>query len=83
MKCVICHGEEVKLAEVIEEFETGDDIVRVPIQVPVCGGCGERYYDRATTRRLEKLRDRVEAHDIPLRTVGRVLLLDDEVAQAS
>ena len=27
MKCIICHGEEISLAEVFEEIGVGSDIV--------------------------------------------------------
>ena len=83
MKCVICHGEHVASAEVVEEFRSGDDIVCVPIEAPVCADCGERYYDRATMRRIEELRKRVNAHDIPLREVGRVLTCDEDAAHVT
>ena len=36
MKCVICHGNEIELMEVKEQFTVGNDIVYVPIKVPVC-----------------------------------------------
>lgn len=48
MKCIVCHGEEVIQAEVLEEIEVGPDIVRTPVAVLECQNCGERYYDRAT-----------------------------------
>lgn len=55
MKCIICHGEEIAPADVFEEIEVGSDIVRVPVTVLVCRTCGERYYDRATVRWLERV----------------------------
>lgn len=73
MKCIICHGEEVVPAEVFEETEVGSDIVRVPVTVLVCRTCGERYYDRATVRRLESVREEVRAGRTHLEQVGRVL----------
>ena len=48
MKCVICHGDDVKVMEVKEEFVIDNDIVYIPVKVPVCKTCGERYYDRRT-----------------------------------
>lgn len=55
MKCIICHGAQVSQAEVFEEIPVGLDIVRVPVTVMVCRTCGERYYDRATMRHLERV----------------------------
>ncbi len=54
MKCIICHGDEINLTEVKEEFMMGDDIVYRPIKIPVCKNCGERYYDRRTMQFMEK-----------------------------
>ncbi len=59
MKCIICHGEQISQAEVFEEIPVGSDIVRVPVRVMVCETCGERYYDRATMRHLERVREDV------------------------
>ena len=33
MKCIVCHGEAISLAEVFEEIGVGSDIVRVPVTV--------------------------------------------------
>ena len=73
MKCVVCHGEEIVQADVFEEIAVGTDIVRVPIRVLVCQTCGERYYDRATVRRLEHIPEEVAAGRWPLEQVGKVL----------
>ena len=75
MKCIICHGEDIHVTAISEELKIGDDVVYVPIQIPICHTCGERYYDRRTVQFLEqlesKLKDGTEAH---LREVGKVLL---------
>ena len=55
MKCVICHGDRIGLMDVNEEFAMGNDIVYIPIAVPVCKTCGERYYDRRTMQFLEEV----------------------------
>lgn len=73
MKCIICHGEQVSPAEVSEEIPVGSDIVRVPVTVMVCRTCGERYYDRATMRRLERLREDITKDRARLQVVGKVL----------
>lgn len=73
MKCIVCHGEEIALADVFEEIEVGPDIVRAPVTVLACRTCGERYYDRATVRCLERVRDEVRAGRTRLEQVGKVL----------
>jgi YgiT-type zinc finger domain-containing protein len=73
MKCIICHGEEVSLAEVFEEIGVGSDIVRVPVTVMQCRNCGERYYTRANMRHLECVREDVANNRARLDEVGKVL----------
>ena len=74
MKCVICHGEDIQVRRVLEEFERGDDIVRVPFDVLVCLGCGERYYDRQAMRKIEEMRRRLMEETAALTEVGKVLI---------
>lgn len=76
MICVICHGEEIKGADVREEIRIGNDIVYVPIRALVCQTCGERYYDRQTMRYLEQVEQKLKAGDVELHEVGRVLLYE-------
>ena len=35
MKCVICHGEVIKVMDIKEEYAMGNDIVCIPAKVPV------------------------------------------------
>jgi len=74
MNCVICHGDEIKIMEVKEEFNVGNDIVYVQVTVPVCGTCGERYYDRRTMQKLEKVERNLTKKKIGLKEVGKVLM---------
>jgi YgiT-type zinc finger domain-containing protein len=74
MKCVICHGDEIKPMEVKEEFEVGSDIVYVPVRVPVCKNCGERYYDRRTMQFLEEVERKLRRERRKLKEVGKVLM---------
>ena len=76
MKCVICHGENVQHQDVQEEFRLGQDVVCVPIRVPVCQTCGERYYDRRTMLFLEETERKLKEGHAELRQVGRVLLVE-------
>jgi YgiT-type zinc finger domain-containing protein len=75
MKCTLCHGDQVAKSLVQERIPVGNDIVVVPIEVLVCQSCGERFYDRATMRRLEQLEDDLAGRKRPLREVGKVLEL--------
>ncbi len=75
MKCTLCHGDRIAKSTVQERIPVGNDIVLVPIEVLVCQSCGERFYDRATMRRLEELEDDLAARKRPLREVGKVLEL--------
>ena len=73
MKCVICHGEDIQLTEVREELKVENNIVYVPIQIPVCQTCGERYYDRRTIRFLEEVDRQLKKGKANLQEVGKVL----------
>ena len=73
MECVICHGKDIKFKEVKEEIKNGDDIIFVTVTVPVCKTCGERYYDRATMRKIENHRKNIKSQK--LKEIGKVLEL--------
>ncbi|MEA1911116.1 MAG: YgiT-type zinc finger protein [Spirochaetota bacterium] len=75
MDCVICHGKEIEKAEIREEIKTGNDIVYVSINIPVCKNCGERYYDRLTIQTLEGIREKLGNKELELKEVGKVLEL--------
>jgi YgiT-type zinc finger domain-containing protein len=74
MKCVICHGDEVKTIKVKEEVTIENDIVYVPIKIPVCKNCGERYYDRKTMQFLEGVEKELHKKRGELKEVGKVLM---------
>ncbi len=76
MKCVICHGDEIEVMEVKEEFTVGSDIVYVPTKVSVCKNCGERYYDRRTMQFLEEIEGKLFKERGKLKEVGKVLMYD-------
>lgn len=73
MNCVICHGDDVEVRQVDEEIPINSDIVYVPVKVPVCQTCGERYYDRKTMQYLEEVERKLEEGKTELSQVGRVL----------
>lgn len=73
MKCVICHGDQINVMSVKEEFVIGANIVYVPVKVPVCKNCGERYYDRQTKQSLERIEEKLKKKDVKLKEIGKVL----------
>lgn len=77
MKCVICRSDEIQSKAVHEAIHRGNDIVRIPIETLVCGQCGERYYDRATMQRLERIRKNIQEEKVQLDEIGKVLLCKD------
>lgn len=77
MKCVICHGDKINMMEVKEEYSIGNDIVYIPIKVPVCKTCGERYYDRRTMQFLEKTEENLLKNKPALKEIGKILIYED------
>lgn len=77
MRCVICHGEEIKVMEVKEEFSVGNDVVYIPLKVSVCQTCGERYYDRRAMQFLEEIEDKIKKAVLKLKEVGKVLVYEE------
>ena len=74
MKCILCHSEDIEVTEVREELRIEPDIVYVPIRIPVCRTCGERYYDRQTIRFLEEVEQKLREGEGILHTVGKVMI---------
>jgi len=73
MKCVICNGQDITRRKVEEEIRKNSDVILVPVEVLVCEGCGERYYDRRTMKRLEDIEQSIKEKRASLQKVGRVL----------
>jgi YgiT-type zinc finger domain-containing protein len=73
MKCVICHSEDIEVKKIKEEIKIGNDIIFVPIEIPVCNSCGERYYERKTLQKLEEIEFRLKNKEINVKEVGKVL----------
>jgi YgiT-type zinc finger domain-containing protein len=74
MKCVICHSEDILEEDVMEEFKHGNDVIFVPIRTMVCASCGERYYSKHTARKMEDIERQIEANELPMKEVGKVML---------
>lgn len=73
MKCVICNGSSIVKKRIEEEIRVGNDLVFIPIEALVCEGCGERYYDRVTLKKLEQIEKDIASHKIKLKEVGHIL----------
>ncbi len=77
MKCVICHSDEIVEMNVNEEIAMDNNVVYVPITIPVCKNCGERYYDRRTMKFLEETQSKIRNQKLELREIGKVLIYDE------
>ncbi|HET6401284.1 MAG TPA: YgiT-type zinc finger protein [Candidatus Kapabacteria bacterium] len=75
-RCQFCHGEDIREQTVNEELQLNGDIVYAPVTCLVCQTCGERYFDRPTVRLLENLRAELRAGHLPLKQVGKVLMIE-------
>jgi YgiT-type zinc finger domain-containing protein len=73
MRCVVCKGEDIVLKTVDEQISVGDDIVLIPLTLPVCSQCGERYYDRRAMRIIEEVRAKSKQSGLVVEEVGKVL----------
>jgi YgiT-type zinc finger domain-containing protein len=73
MRCVVCSGQDIERKRVEEEVRMENDVVWVPVELPVCRSCGERYYDRRTVRFLEEVEQRLRDEKPTLREIGKVL----------
>ena len=76
MKCVICHGDTIEPRSVREELHIDDDIVYVTVDALVCSQCGERYFDRATVRKLESIERELLKTRESLPAIGKVLVYE-------
>ena len=75
MKCVVCHGDDVRRGTIKEEVPIGSDIVMVAVEAFVCSTCGERYYDRRTMKYLESVREQIRKGSASVAEVGKILAL--------
>jgi len=76
MRCVICHSTEISEKQVNEAIHSNSDIIYIPITIPVCQNCGERYYDRKTMQYLERTKDQLKDKKLPLREIGKVKIFE-------
>lgn len=74
MRCVICRTGELSRRMVEEEIRVDNDVLLVKVSVLACDSCGERYYDRATMRRLEEVETKLRTEPGAFSAIGRVLV---------
>jgi YgiT-type zinc finger domain-containing protein len=72
MKCVVCKSTDIVKKTVDEEIKADANIILVSMDVLVCGNCGERYYDRATMRKIENLRLKLKNANLDIEEVGKI-----------
>ncbi len=75
MRCIVCHSPSIEKKQINDEIKINSDIVYVPISVPVCNNCGERYYDRKVMQYLEQTKEKLRNHQLSLKEVGKVMAL--------
>jgi len=73
MKCVVCNGPNIVIREVEEEVRVKNDVILVIVEVMVCEQCGERYYDRATMKKLDEISKGIRENKRGLEEIGHVL----------
>lgn len=78
MRCIICHSTAIEKKQVNEEIYSNSDIIYIPIFIPVCQNCGERYYDRKTMQYLERTREKLKDQKLQLREIGKIKVLENE-----
>lgn len=76
MKCVICKSPYIEYQTVEEELRQEQNIVLVPINLLVCQNCGERYYDRVSMQKLEKIKTQLQNNELNIKEVGKVMRVD-------
>ena len=72
MKCIVCKSTDIEKKKVDEDIRVGRDIILVSMEVLVCNSCGERYYDRATMKKIEEYRTKLKNTNLNMEEVGKV-----------
>ena len=72
MKCIVCKSTDIEKKKVDEDIRVGRDIILVSMEVLVCNSCGERYYDRATMKKIEEYRTNLKNTNLNMEEVGKV-----------
>ena len=77
MRCLICHSPDIEIKQINEEVNSNSDIIYIPISIPVCQNCGERYYDSKTMQYLERTKKQLKENKIQLREIGKIKLFEN------
>ena len=72
MKCIVCKSTDIEKKKVDEDIRVGQDIILVSMEVLVCNSCGERYYDRATMKKIEEYRTKLKNTNLNMEEVGKI-----------
>jgi YgiT-type zinc finger domain-containing protein len=72
MRCVVCKSTDIEKKMVDEEIKVDKNIVLVLMEVLVCRNCGERYYDRATMKKIEEFRLKLKDANLNMEEVGKI-----------
>ena len=75
MHCVICHSPDIERKQINEAIHRYSDII--PISIPVCQNCGERYFDRKTMQYLERTKKQLKDKKFKLREIGKVKIFEN------
>jgi YgiT-type zinc finger domain-containing protein len=72
MRCVVCKSTDIEKKMVDEDIKVDKNIVLVSVEVLVCSNCGERYYDKATMKKIEEFRLKLEDTNLNMEEVGKI-----------
>jgi YgiT-type zinc finger domain-containing protein len=77
MQCIVCNSPSIEKKQINDEIKINSDIIFIPISIPVCNNCGERYYDRKTKQYLEQTKEKLKNHQLSLKEVGKLMALQN------
>ena len=72
MRCVVCKSTDIEKKMVDEDIKVDKNIVLVSMEVLVCSNCGERYYDKATMKKIEEFRLKLKDTNLNMEEVGKI-----------
>lgn len=72
MRCVVCKSTDIEKKMVDEDIKVDKNIVLVSMEVLVCSNCGERYYDKATMKKIEEFRLKLKDTSLNMEEVGKI-----------
>ena len=72
MRCVVCKSTDIEKKIVDEDIKVDKNIVLISMEVLVCNNCGERYYERATMKKIEEFRLKLKEAKLNMEEVGKI-----------